>query len=157
MYLLTCQVAYQCHSLGQAEASLEAILTLLNDLKDTKTEELNNIGHHFIPNFMSYMLVVPTSKNSLSLAKIMKATLGAVTNMYGNMSSPTDQLSLALLYVKAMELLCSAIVHHTKYPYHIGKFESRAEKLSLLLILLQICSICLRGTMCDFENCTQQL
>ena len=55
------------------------------------------------------------------MTRMLKSTLGAVANLC-NVSLPSEQMSLSLLYIKAIQLLSSASAHHTKYPYHIGKY-----------------------------------
>ena len=65
-HLLTAQVAYQCHCLGQAEANIEAIILLLKSMKENKIDDLSAILNNFIPSFMSFMLVIPiTNRQSL--------------------------------------------------------------------------------------------
>jgi len=121
-HLLTAQVAYQCHCLGQAEANIHAILTLLKQMsKDIKVKELPAILTHFIPNFMSFMLVIPVTDNkqSMNLTKMVKTTLGALANLC-KVSVPAEQMSLSLLYVKAVQVLSTACTRQKMYPYHIN-------------------------------------
>ena len=91
--------------------------------KDIKVKELPAILTHFIPNFMSFMLVIPVTDNrqSMNLTKMVKTTLGALANLC-KVSVPAEQMSLSLLYVTAIQLLSTACTRQTMYPYHISKY-----------------------------------
>ena len=92
--------------------------------KDTiKVKDLPSILTHFIPNFMSFMLVIPVtdSKQSMNLTKMVKTTLGALANLC-KVSVPAEQMSLSLLYVKAVQVLSTACTRQKMYPYHISKY-----------------------------------
>ena len=124
LYLLTTQVAYLCHCYGQAEASLDALIVSLKELSslsNLKPEVVSVIVQDFVPQLLSYLLVVPDhgeAKNR-DLLSLVKKTLGATSDLL-NASSPSEQLMLGLLYIKAVQLMSIASRELT-YPYSIGK------------------------------------
>lgn len=127
LHLLCAQVAFQCRCLGQAEASIEAILDImkgfLRDKPDYST--LSSLTSDFIPSFMSYMLVVPClgeKASSFAITKMLKTILGVPAELLA-ITSPADQLVLGLLYVKGIQLMITASSTRDSYPYHIGKYR----------------------------------
>lgn len=103
LYLLTSQVAFQCHCIGQAEACIVATLREL----DSGTDE-GLILSDFLPSFISYSCALSFDKDSdFTRASLIKATL-KVSVPLAKPSSSRHQLSLIMLYIKAMTALVSS-------------------------------------------------
>jgi len=115
-YLLTAQVAFQCRCLGQAKACITAVLKVL---ESTNKSDAVAILNDFLPNFLSYVVVVPQNTlENYSLTKIVRKVLKSANSMT-NASSPTDHALLISLYVKAIQAItCS----QEKIAYHIDGF-----------------------------------
>jgi hypothetical protein len=129
LYLLTAQVAYQCHCFGQAEACINAIIDLIGDM----ATNVANVLHDFLPQFVSFLLVVPDTgddQTEMNMVALMKRTLGAATQI-ASISSPQEQLMIGNLYIKAIHLLAAA--SGPRYPYNIGIYQ-RARCLGLLQV-----------------------
>lgn len=118
-YLQTCQVAFQCHCIGQAEASVEAIISSLQNGKQA-LEGKALILSDFLPNFLAFSILLPS--DSSPSTKIVKLTLKAASDM-ASLTSPAEQLSLMSLIVKALH--CLKILSQDRYPYHIGEFLTK--------------------------------
>lgn len=122
LYLLTAQIAYQCHCFGQAEASLQEAVSLIQGLSEQKSNNPDTtvayVSQEFVPNLFAYLLVVPDG-NHVSL---IKTVLGAVRNLLSSTSAAKEQLQLALLYIKAIQLL--SVANWSTYPYHINSVDS---------------------------------
>ncbi len=118
LYLLTTQIAYLCHCYGQAEASLDALIASLDELKP---EVVAMAIQDFVPQLLSYLLVVPDhgEVKNMDLISLTKRTLGAASGLL-NATSTSDQLMLGLLYIKAIQLMSIASANKPN-PYSIGK------------------------------------
>ena len=91
---MTCQVSYQCHCYGQAQAS---ILYILDDLKRASV----GICVNFLPSFWSFVnLASFDDQSGLTVSSIVKSSLKTVS-----FSAISDQFSFVLLCIKALSLL----------------------------------------------------
>ena len=118
-YLQTCQVAFQCHCIGQAEACVEAIIS---SLQQQPVEGRPLILSDFLPSFLSFVILLPSdSPNDVTTTKLIKSILKAATDM-ASLSSSAEQLSLMSLIVKS--LYCLKTLGQDRYPYHIEAMAS---------------------------------
>ena len=124
-YLLSCQVGYQCRCIGQAEASVEAILENLQ--RCGKSECYSIIMSDFLPPFLSFLLLLPSENEDMLTTRLVKLTLKSASEM--SSISPAAQFSFMMLLVKSLYLLRTAGLQ--RYPYHIGEnnalFRGRCE------------------------------
>ena len=115
-YLLSCQVAYQCRTIGQAEACVEAILENLQ--RCGKSEHYSMILNDFLPPFLSFLLLIPSESEEMLTTRLVKLTLKCAAEMSSISSSA--QFSYMMLLVKALHLL-KTTWYQPRYPYHIGE------------------------------------
>lgn len=121
-YLQTCQVAFQCHCISQAEASVEAIISSLQQQPLGGLEGRPLILSDFLPSFLSFVILLPSdSPNDLVTTKLIKLTLKTASDM-ASLSSPAEQLSLMSLIVKSLH--CLKTLGQERYPYHIEAVAS---------------------------------
>ena len=134
--------------LGQAEACITAIL---NTIEVTNKSEAVAILNDFLPNFLSYAIVIPQNTlEDYSLTKIIRKVLKSANNLTNNMPAPGDHALLISLYIKAIRVLAVS----NQDPYHIGMpcFDIYPNRL---LILDQFQSNLIKNFILIFNLCTR--
>ena len=102
--------------LGQAEACIAAIL---KTIESPNKSEAVAILNDFLPNFLSYAIVVPQNTlEDYSLTKIVRKVLKSASYLTNNTPTPGDHALLISLYIKAIRVL--AVSHQDLY--HVSKY-----------------------------------
>ena len=94
-------------------------MAILKTLENSNKSDATAILNDFIPNFLSFIIVVPLNiLEDYSLTQIVRRVLKSANNLT-IMSNPTDHALTISLFIKAIRILS---VSHRQIPlYHIGK------------------------------------
>ncbi|CAH1102339.1 unnamed protein product [Psylliodes chrysocephalus] len=116
LYLLSGQVALFNQCLGQADACLKAILTILPNLEDASAKS-ELFLESYIKKLLSTLLVVPDNPDR-GVVGLLKSLLNVIRQLEWNKLN----CNLAILYISVLDLLSS--LAKEEYPYHVDKVES---------------------------------